>query len=228
MKIKVFILLLIMCFLNLGMANASSFKTNAKTKRIPAGTKLQFKMLNTVSTISDQEGNAFSAVLIGDQTSETSVILPTGSIVRGTIRELIPSKRLSRGAVLYLDFDHIVTPTGRQMPLSMTLHNRTDLTYDGGLNVSKGYGDALKQNWANTVDIAKTATEWGVDTGNNAFPGAVIITAPIGALGGFLGGTGYIIGDSVADLFRKGPEVTISKDSILDVMLAQPIDVPIN
>jgi len=227
MKIKFLISLLIVCVLSLG-ANASSFKTNAKTKRMPAGTKLQFKMLNTVSTLSDYEGNAFSAVLVGDQTAETSVILPTGSIVRGTVREIIPSKRLSRGAVLYLDFDHIVTPTGRQMPLSMALHNRADLTYDGGLNVSKGYGDALKQNWAKSVDITKTATSWGVDTGNDAFPGAVIVTAPVGAIGGFLGGFGYLMGDSVADLFKKGPEVTISKGTILDVILAQPIDVPVN
>lgn len=227
MKLKLLVSLLIVCFLSLGV-NASSFKTNAKTKRIPAGTKLQFKMLNSISTISDQEGNAFSAVLIGDQKSETSVILPTGSIVRGTVREIIPSKRLSRGAVLYLDFDHVVTPTGRQMPLSMALHNRADLTYDGGLNVSKGYGDALKKNWETTVDITKTCTEWGVDTGNDAFPGAIILTAPIGAIGGVLGGGGYLIGDSVADLFRKGPEVIIHKDSILDVVLAQPIDIPVN
>ena len=227
MKLKFLVSLLIICFLSLG-ADASSFKTNAKTKRIPAGTKLQFKMLNTVSTSVDQEGNPFSAVLVGDQNTETSIILPTGSIVRGTVRSITPSKRFSRGAVLYLDFDHVVTPTGRQMPLSMALHNRTDLTYDGGLNVSKGYGDALKQNWKNTCDITKTSTEWGVDTGKNAFPGAVIVTAPIGAIGGFLGGAGYLIGDTVADLFKKGPEVTISKDSILDVMLAQPIDLPVN
>ena len=227
MKLKFLVSFLLVCFLGLG-ANASSFKTDAKTKRIPAGTKLQFQMLNSVNTAIDSEGNAFSALLIGDQTSETSVILPTGSIVRGTVREIIPSKRLSRGAVLYLDFDHIVTPTGRQMPLSMALHNRADLTLDGGLNVSKGYGDALKENWHNSVDITKTATEWGVDTGNDAFPGAVIVTAPVGAIGGFLGGAGYLIGDSVADLFRKGPEVVISKGSVLDVVLAQPIDVPIN
>lgn len=227
MKLKFLVTLLIVCFLNLG-ANAASFKTNAKTKRIPAGTKLQFKMLNTVSTSYDQEGNPFSALLIGDQRIETSVILPTGSIVRGTIREIIPSKRLSRGAVLYIDFDHIVTPTGRQMPLSMALHNRADLTFDGGLNISKGYGDALKENWNKSVDITKTATEWGVDTGNDAFPGAIILTAPIGAIGGFVGAGVYLIGDSIFDLFKKGPEVTITKGSILDVILAQPIDIPVN
>lgn len=227
MKLKILTSLLIVSMLTLG-ANAASFQTNAKTKRIPAGTKLQFKMLNTVSTVYDQEGNAFSAVLIGDQTSDTSVILPTGSIVRGTIREVVPAKRLSRGAVLYLDFDHIVTPTGRQMPLSLALHNRTDLTFDGGLNVSKGYGDALKQNWTKTVDITKTCTEWGVETGVDAFPGAVVVTAPIGALGGVLGGGGYLIGDSVADIFRKGPDITLQKGTVLDVILAQPIDVPLN
>lgn len=227
MKLKLFISLLIVCVLGLGV-QASSFKTNAKTKRLPAGTKLQLKMQNTVTTSVDTEGNPFSAVLVEDKTTDTSIVLPVGSVVRGTIREVKPSKRLSRGAVLYLDFDHIVTPTGRQMPLSLALHNRADLTYDGGLNVSKGYGDALKQNWSNTCDIARTATEWGVDTGNNAFPGAVIVTAPIGAIGGFLGATGYLIGDSVADLFKKGPEVTIVKDTVLNVLLAQPIDVPVN
>ncbi|MBQ9688286.1 hypothetical protein IJV79_01475 [bacterium] len=227
MKSKLFLSFLAVCIFALG-ANAAAFKTNAKTKRIPAGTKLQFQMLNNISTSYGQEGDAFNALLLSDQSSETSIVLPTGSIVRGTIREIRPARRLSRGAVLYLDFDHIVTPTGRQMPLSLGIYNRTDLTYDGGLNEIEGYGDMVKRNWDKRVDILKTATNWGVETGQDAFPGAVVVTAPVGAVGGYLGSFGYFYGKSIVDLFRKGPEVNIPKGTKLDVVLTQPVDVPIN
>lgn len=226
LRFKFLILLLLVGFIATSV-DAAPFKTNAKTRRIPAGTKLKLELLNNINTTIDKEGNAFSAILIGDQKSETNVILPTGSIVRGTVREVIPSKRFSRGAVLYLDFDHIVTPTGRQMPLALAIHNRADLTFDGGLSTSKGYGEALKKNWKKTAEITTTATKYGLELGESV-PGIVILTAPICAVGGTIGGGAYLIYDSIADMFRKGPDVILPKGTILDVLLSYPIDVPVS
>ena len=39
---------------------------------------------------------------------------------------------------------------------------------------------------------------------------------------------GYLIGDSVIDLFRKGQEVTFVKGTKFQTKLTQPIDIPVN
>lgn len=211
-----------------GAVVAAPFRADAKTRRIPAGTKLRMQLIEPVSTIAGVEGDSFAAMLLDDQTSGTNVILPAGSVVRGSISKIKPIRRLSRGAVLYLDFDHVVTPNGRQLPLSLTVFNRAKLTLDGGMYESKGYGEALQKNWAKTVDITRNATEFGVNLGEDAFTGAVYLTAPICAAGGAFGGGAYLLGDSVIDLFRKGEDVILNQGTILDVMLTNPIDVPVN
>lgn len=227
MKFKVLILTLaVIIFSN--AAIALPFRADAKTRRIPAGTKLKLQLIDPISTVAGYEGDSFSAMLLEDQTSGTNIILPAGSVVRGSISKIKPIKRLSRGAVIYLDFDHVVTPNGRQLPLSMSVYNRAKITIDGGLYESKGYGEALQKNWVKTVEITKNATRFGVDLGEDGFTGAVYLTAPICAVGGAFGGGAYLVGDSIVDLFRKGEDIILNQGTVLDVMLINPIDVPVN
>ena len=226
MKIKVLILILIMAVFTT-TANAMSFKADARTKRLPAGTKFKLQLLEPVNSIAGYEGYPFTAMLLNDQSEDKNLILPAGSIIRGNIKKLQMTKRFSRGALVYLNFDHVVTPNGRQLPLELGLYNRADLTADGGIQGSKGYGDALKKNWAKTVEITKNSTNYGVGLGEDAFTGAVYITAPICAVGGAFGGGAYFVGDSIIDMFRKGDDVILNQGTILDVMLSSPVDVPI-
>ena len=207
---------------------AGPFNANAKTKRIPAGTKLTLRMLSPVSTTSNLEGRDFSAMLITDQTAETDVILPMGSVVRGNISKIVPARRMSRGAVLYMDFDHVVTPNGRQLPLTLNIVGRTDLTYDGGITTTKGYKDAFKQTCKKSGAITKNSVDWGMDVGEDHWNGGLkFITVPVGAIGGAFGTAGYFIYDSVADMIRKGKDVYINKGEELNVILIDPIDVPV-
>ncbi len=228
MKIKLLISTLITMLILNSMVIAAPFTADAKTKRIPAGTKLKLRLIDPVNTVSGYEGASFNAMLLNDQTSGTSIILPAGSIVRGYIKRIKPTRLLSRGAIIYLDFDHVVTPNGRQLPLSMSVFNRNDLTMDGGIYGSKGYADALKKNWEITVEITKNSAEFGSEIGDQAFTGANYITTPICALGGAFGGGLYFLSDSIIDLFRKGDDVMLNQGTTLDVMLSYPIDVPIN
>ena len=127
-------------------------------------------------------------------------------------------------AIAYIDFDHIVTTNGKQLPLDMIISGKVNLNYDGGVYHNKGYGEAIQKNWDKTVDITVNATEVGLDM----FGRVRIITVPVCAIGGALGGGLYFLGDSVVDMFRKGQDVEFNQDEILTVILTQPIDVPIN
>ena len=54
-----------------------------------------------------------------------------------------------------------------------------------------------------------------------------IITVPVGIIGAGLGTAGYFVYDSIADMIRKGKEVELNKGEILNVILTDPIDVPV-
>ena len=206
------------------VALAGPFNANAKTKRIPAGTNLSLKMLTPINTGYNTKGTSFTAMLVTDQKSEDDVILPMGSIVRGNIKEITPAKRLSKGPVLYLDFDHVVTPNGRQLPLNLSLVGRADLTNDGGITTTKGYWDAWKKTCKKSGAITKNSIEWGKDVTNSGWQYVVV---PVAAFGGAIGTAGYFVYDSVADAFRLGKDVQINSNEILNVILTEPVDVPV-
>lgn len=224
---RVFITILAILVLSVNIASATPYQAKAKTVRIPAGTKLELQLLQTVDTFACVEGDSFNLMLLADQKVDKKVILPAGSVIRGSVQKVKTSKRLSRGAVLYLDFDHVVTPTGRQLPISLSVYNLKTVTYDGGIYKTLGYGQAVQDNWTKCCDITKLSTNFGRKA-QNVIPGLQYVTTPICAIGGAFGGAAYFFGDSIVDLFRKGDEVTLVKGSNLDVILAQPIDVPVN
>ena len=222
---RIFFAFFILCLFATN-AFAGPFKADAKTKRIPAGTTFQLEFLQPVSTFSGSAGDSFVAMLMNDQTAGTSVILPAGTVVRGSVAEVKTAKRFSRGAKLYLDFDHVVTPSGRQIPLDLAVAQYENIFYDGGLYKNLGYGEAVKANYNRASEMTKNSLEYGKKAGESA-PGIQYITAPICAFAGFIGGAGYFIGDSIADIFRKGQDVYINTGDIMNVKLVHPIDIPV-
>ena len=223
---KKLLTILIVMFLVSNTAFAGAFKADARTKRIPAGTVFKLEFLQPVSTFSGCEGDSFVATMKNELSAGTNVILPSGSVVRGSVAKVNTAKRFSRGAKLYLDFDHVVTPNGRQIPLDMAVFSYDNIYYDGGLYKNLGYGEALQKNYERGVEITKNSIDYGLKAGESA-PGMQYLTTPFCAIGGFLGGVGYYIGDSIADMFRKGEDVYINQGEILSVKLLNPIDIPV-
>lgn len=222
MKFKI-ITFILLVMLSIQSVFAAPFQADAKTKRIPAGTKFTLKFLDPVTSLG---GNAdFSAIMMNDQTAETDVILPSGSVVRGAINRIVPARRFSKGAIVYLDFDHVVTPNGRQVPLSMAVVGRADLTTDGGITTTRGYWDAVKENGRKTKEITKNAIDWADYTFDNATARYTMVT--LSAIGGGIGGGAYFVYDSIADMIRKGKDVALPAGEIMNVILVEPIDVPV-
>ena len=213
-------------FLNTSVfaADNRTIKADIQSIRIPEGTYLKLELIDPISTKVGNTGDEFNAMLKEDQIVNNTVVLPAGSVFRGTINKIIPAKNLSRSAILYVTFDHVVTTTGRQIPVTAGIYNYPNLTVDGGIFEGGNYGWALQQNWSNTKKIVRTTIDWGKGTGDNM----QYVCVPIGAVGGVIGGAFYLVGDSIVDLFKKGNNVNLAQGQILDIMLTQPIDVPIH
>lgn len=226
MNIKKLIIMTIAFCFAVATVNAAPLKGDAKTKRIPAGTQFQLEFLQGVDTYAGGMGDSFTAMIKNEQSAGESIIIPAGTVVRGSVSEVKTAKRFSRGAKLYLDFDHVVTPSGRQIPLDMAVIKYDKIYYDGGLYKNLGYGEALKDNCSKAKDITVRSTKYGLSVKDD-HPGLEFLTTPFCALGGFIGGVGYLIGDSVADMFRKGQDVYIKPGEIINVTLVNPIDIPV-
>ncbi|MFI3301077.1 MAG: hypothetical protein R3Y28_06620 [Candidatus Gastranaerophilales bacterium] len=207
---------------------AASFDANAKTKRIPAGTEFSIQLSEPITSNSAFSGISFSALLLEDQKTDYETILPKGSLIRGTVEKIVPAKRLSQGAIMYLDFDHIVAPNGRHLPISMSVVGQTNMTYDGGITTTRGYTDAMGNSWETTKDIVKTSVDWGNDNFEDVGGGYWrIITLPVSAIGGGIGGAGYYVYSGVANAIKKGEDVILKQNEVLKVILINPVDVPV-
>ncbi len=227
MKLK-FLSVILSLMLFAGAAVAGPFSANAKTKRIPAGTKLGLQLVSPVTSVGEAAGSGFSAMILNDQAIGDDVILPAGSLVRGSINRIEAPKRMSKGAILYMDFDHVVTPNGRQLPVTLSIVGRSDMTYDGGITTTRGYGDAFRTTMKKSGDITKTAVNWGNETFEDMAGGYLrILTVPVSAIGGAVGSAGFFAYDAIANMIRKGAEVNLQPGEILHVILVDPVDVPV-
>lgn len=204
--------------------NNKTLKTDIHAIRIPTGTIMQLELTEPISSKTGSIGDIFSAMTTKDKIVNGKIALPAGSLVRGTIKKITPNKRLSRSAVVYFEFDHVVTPTGRQIPISAGLYNFNELTLDGGVYQGGNYGYALQQNWIKSQNILSKSINWGKGTGDNM----QYICVPLGAVGGFLGGTGYYAGMAVADLYQKGNDVNWKQGKNFQIMLTKPLDIPLH
>ena len=238
LKILGLFLVCIICMQSFSYAGeliaATTTKKNKKldaqveTRRIPKGSRLKVKLLDPISTKTSSEGEMFNSMLVVDTKVDNAMILPSGTLIRGYIQEIKSAKLASIGAILYLKFDHIVTPSGTQLPIKSALSSNTEnhaqITIDGGMRMQAGYGDALKENWSNTKNIVSKSTHWGLDKDNAA---AKILLTPVGAIGGTLGGGLYLVGDSVIDIFRKGKQVNLNQDDVVEIIITKDLDVPV-
>lgn len=228
-KLLVIFALLIGVF-TINEAYSASYQiyANASTKRIPMGTKLELKMASNVTTETASSGDMFSAYLTRDVRTESTMILPKGTIIRGNVLKVTEAKRLYRPAVLYLNFDHVVAPNGTQIPIKAGLSGNYKLDETGGIIGGVNYGGKLKQNVSKSGNIIRHCVDWGIDSGEELFKGGKYLITPFSAVGGAFAGAGYLAGESVIDLFKKGNDVLINKDTILNILLIEPLDVPVN
>ena len=218
---------ILICFTAI-KAMAYEISADAQTKRIPAGTKLEVEMAKELSSIGAYAGDSFGAYLTRDVRTQTTMILPRGTIVRGNISRVEEPKRPYKAGILYLTFDHIVAPNGAQLPIQAGVSGLLMLDEAGGVKGGVNYGGKLKQNASKSGAIIKKAVRWGIDSGEDWFHGGKYLVTPFSAVAGSFAGGGYLVGMSIADLFKKGCAVDINKGTVFEITLLQPLDVPVS
>lgn len=160
-----------------------------------------------------QEGDEFFAEITQEVKGKKGVVLPVGTIAHGTIRQLEEAKRLGRDAWIEMEFDYLITPDGREIPIKAKMSSK-DNPIVGGTKV-------VAQN------IGYTAA--GGVVGGYAALQLFGIEGAIASQGYTLLG-GAALGGAVAlgmALFRKGKDVLLSPGDEIKVQITSDLPLPV-
>lgn len=171
----------------------------------------------TVSQVLDgsfsQEGDEFFAEVTSDVEGGNGVIIPTGTVAHGKIRRCDGAKRLGRDGSIELDFDYLMTPDGREIPIEGQMSTK------------------LNSLTATTKIIA-------TDVGYTAVGGVVGGIMALNMLGleaaiasqGYTVAGGAAIGGMIglgASLYRKGKNVLIAPGDEIRVKINTAVPLPV-
>ncbi|MCR5260446.1 MAG: hypothetical protein K6C94_01260 [Candidatus Gastranaerophilales bacterium] len=206
---------------------AAPLKADISSEHIPAGTVIAVKTIDFVDSSKVQIGDRFNVMTIADIVAGEKMILPKGSVIRGSVQAVKPKKMVSRDAAVYVKFDHLVSPTGDQIPVVVGIHSTEILTKDGGLGYDGNYVTASKQNVDNAGKIIKNMTKWGITTGEKAWNGwPKYVITPFSSLLSVPTAGLYLIGDEVVDIFKKGNDIALNQGEVINLMFMEGVDVP--
>lgn len=171
----------------------------------------------TVSQVIDgsfsQEGDEFFAEVTNDVEGDSGVIIPAGTVAHGKIRETSGARRLGRDGWINLDFDYLITPDGREIPIE---------------------GKMSTKMHPITAASKIVATDLGYTAVGGAVGGLMAlnmfgIEAAIASQGYTVAG-GAAIGGAIglgAALYRKGKDVLIAPGDEIRVKINTSVPLPV-
>ena len=229
-KILKSMLALICTVSTMAVVNAASYKGDVRSEVINAGTVITVKAVDNLDSTVATEGSRFDVVTVKDIYSKGKLLLPKGTIIRGSVVDVTGKRMLSRDAVVFVKFDHLVSPTGGQIPVSMGLTPGVKATIEGALGYGGTYKTASKQNVQTAGKIIKNMTNWGIETGNKVEPNGwpKYILTPISSVVSVPVAGFYLAGDEVVDLFKKGVDISVEKGECIDLVFLQSVSVPVH
>jgi hypothetical protein len=172
---------------------------NKKRITVPAGTRILVRMVDSIDSSKQKTGYRFTATLETNLQAEDIVVAPRGTTLYGRLAEASSAGRMSGSSELVLELSDIVI-NGTAYPLLTS-------TYE-----VKGKGE-------------------GGSTGKKVVGGAGL-GALIGGLAG--GGKGAGIGalagagaGTAASAAKKGQQLQIPSETLLEFRLQQPVSLPV-
>lgn len=180
---------------------------------VKKGTKLKMSVSSVINASYSEENDEFFAQITNDVSTDKGVIIPAGSFAHGAISNLTKAKKLGRDGFVNMDFDYILTPDGRKVPVDASMTTKVNPVKGTAKNIAKdtGYmvGGGAMGGWMalNMLGLpAAIATHGGTVAGG--------------------AGLGAVAGLSVA-LSQKGHEVLITPQDVINVEIKSSLELPI-
>ena len=173
---------------------------NTQRITVPAGTRVLIRTIDPVDSSKQKSGYRFTASLETNLQAEDMVVAPRGTTVYGRLAQASSAGRMSGSSQLTLELTDIVI-NGTAYPLLTS-------TYE-----VKGQGEGKKTARKVVGGAGLGALIGGIAGGGKG--------AGIGALAGAAGGTALAAS-------KKGEQLQIPSESLLEFRLEQPVSLPIS
>jgi hypothetical protein len=183
-----------------GLATVTAAAAQSVTRvTVPAGTRILIRMVDSVDSSQQKAGYRFTASLETNLQAEDVVVAPRGTTVYGHLASASSAGRMKGSSQLTLELTDIVI-NGTAYPLLTS-------TYE-----VEGKGEGSKTARKIIGGVGLGALIGGLAGGGRG--------AGIGALAG--GAAGTAIASS-----KKGEQLSIPSESLLEFRLAQPVALPV-
>jgi hypothetical protein len=180
-------------------ANSAAQSKSKRRITVPAGTRILIRMIDSIDSSKQKTGNRFTASLETNLQAEDEVVAPRGSTVYGRLAQASSAGKMSGSSLLTLELTDIVI-NGTAYPLLTS-------TYE-----IKGKGEGKKTARKVIGGAGLGALIGGIAGGGKG--------AGIGALVGVAGGTAIAAS-------KKGEQLQIPSESLLEFRLEQPVKLPV-
>lgn len=209
-------------------SESPTIELSTSSEKIPSGTKLSIVMKTNLNAKKSKEGDPFSAIIKEDVIVDNNLILPAGSLMRGRVDKVKKPGIFSKSGSILLNFDHIVTPLGKQVNLDIDLSKANNINKEGAIIANKGFSEAIKESARSGYETTKSITKAGYDAGMAAGKVPVVVTTPVAAAAGTLTGTTVFATKSTIAIFKKGGNPIINPGDTLEINFSDELDVPVN
>jgi hypothetical protein len=201
---------------------AAAIPARAQSHELLQGTEVRLRLLTGLSTAIAKNGDPFVAEVAQPIYLGSQMILPAGARVKGTVGEIIRPRHFSmfRGqAVMVLSFRNLEVDS-RVFPLKMSILNlQTPASGDKAGKARKDVKVEEGQVIEAKHDIQGDVLAGTIGTGGGTLIGAVFSHVARGFGIGLIGSTAYI-------LSRKGKEVELPVQTIIDVRMDNTVTLP--
>ena len=182
---------------------------------VPAETHVPVVLRNSVSTRTAYVGQNIYCRTTFPITVDHRIVIPAGTFVKGSVTQVVRAGRVKGKSKLGIRFESLVFPDGYTLSLRSALSaagTRAGEGFEEGEGRIKGAGTKGKDAEVIVISGARSA-----------LIGAVVGRGKGAAIGGGVGA-----GAGVASvLLRRGKDIELRRGTDLELVLLQPIAVPI-
>jgi len=157
------------------------------------------------------EGDEFFAEVTADLEGEKGLLIPQGTIVHGIVKFIQDPKNMGRDGYVNVDFDYLVTPDGREIPIKASLTTKDSKVKGAAKTIAHHAGYTLIGGAAGGF-LALNTLGLGAAIASNGYT-----IAGGAAIGGAVGLTMAIIKKGKGFMLKPGDEMKIKIEEGLDM-----------